>query len=160
MERRQHVGRYGVSGWKWACDVAEYARRIGAFTILDYGAGKGTLADTLGNVAVANYDPVTFPGDPPAADLVVCTDVLEFVESRSEVLAHIKSLARKGVFIAVPKHPWSKQREGLTIRSLEWWERQLAKYWTDYEADVVEFSGDVVIPYQGGNATPRLRFRA
>lgn len=146
---------YGVSGWRWASDVRRYADRMGVKTILDYGAGKGTLSERLANVS--NYDPITFPGDPEPADMVVCTDVLEFVEDHHDVLSHIQSLARKVVYIAVPKHPNDKASPDLLIREPMWWERLLAVYWPNYEADIVSATRYGVMEWREGD-TPRLRF--
>lgn len=147
-----HEGAYGVSGHKWAEIVLRQAERVRAYTILDYGAGKGTLKEALaGRIPVVNYDPVTFPIDPTAAGLVVCTDVLPFVEKDylPNVLDHIKKLAVKGVFIVVPFHPEHKGLEGQ--RPLSFWSKYLRKWWPDADA---QFSGTTL-----HGQTMRLEFR-
>ena len=145
-----HKQAYGVSGWKWGDDVLDLAKEVGASTVLDYGAGKGTLEKHLSDlIDIRSYDPITFPDTPEPADIVVCTDVLEFLgECRGDVLTHIKELARKAVFIAVPKHPKEKAEPGLTIESLDWWEELLAEYWPSYRCTRTTFG------------TPRLIFVA
>lgn len=134
---------YGTYGHKWADDIAALMDRIGARTVLDYGCGKATLSSI---VDARNYDPVTYPGDPGPADLVVCTDVLCFIEPDrvDDVLAHIHGLAVLAVFIIVPRHPNHKTVPN--PRDLEWWSTTLAGYWPYNEQAIV------------GRHTRRLRF--
>lgn len=139
----------GVSGYRWAADVVKLARETGASTVLDYGAGKGTLAGCIRNLEIRNYDPVTYPDHPETADIVVCTDVLEHVENLDAVLDHIQSLARMAVFFAVPKHPKEKKKPGLTIWPLSRWDRILRERWPECCSDVVKWAP---------NGTPRIRF--
>jgi|GEM_PF-2194595 len=149
MQRSLHAASYGVSGWKWAVPVAVLAGETGASTILDYGAGKGTLSKVLADhFDVRNYDPVTFPDAPGKADIVVCTDVLENVEpdGLDEVLCHIGTLAQKGIFIAIALHPEEKNRDGLVRRDPEEWFGLLRKFWPNGRADIV------------GTGTKRARF--
>lgn len=109
------------------------ARERGCWSVLDYGAGKGALAEALAGsgLDVRCYDPVTFPEPPEPADLVVCTDVMCFVDDDQvdDVLAHIRSLALKNVFFAVPLHPEHKAGPGLTRRPLDEWRDILDRYW-------------------------------
>lgn len=136
-----HKQPYGVSGWKWIPRIREVLSQFECFSVLDYGAGKGTLKEKLDDYApTANYDPITFPGDPEPADLVVCTDVLEHVEPecRDDVLSHIKALANKAVFIVVPLHPPEKHGPHLTSQPLDWWEDLLAEYWPKYITDRID----------------------
>lgn len=97
---------FGSQGYRWEGIVRGFARQIGAKSILDYGAGKGTLSEVLLEPPVTNYDPVTFPNLPDPHDLVVCTDVLPFVEPDclGAVLDHIKELANLAVLFVVPDH--------------------------------------------------------
>lgn len=114
LNRRAHeeMPNYGTVGHRWAPYVQRLAVRIGAQTILDYGAGKGTLAAALTDHTVAEYDPA-IPGkdEPPEpADLVVCTDVLEHVEGpcTDAVLDHILSVAGRGVLLVISCRVGSK----------------------------------------------------
>lgn len=120
---------FGISGHKWKGRVLAMATSLQAETILDYGAGKGRLASSLPAHRVTNYDPVTFPELPGPHDMVVCTDVLPFVEPslQKNVLDHIASLATKGAFIVVPDHG---DKYVPNRKSLAEWEAILAPYWS------------------------------
>lgn len=110
-ERTEPVGLhqlpYGAFGNRWRDWVLRIAHENGGKSILDYGAGKGLLAEAIGEaLPVQSYDPATFPEPPRPADIVVCTDVLIFVEPEylRPVIADIRRLARKAAFIIVPRH--------------------------------------------------------
>lgn len=139
---------YGVSGYRWAKQIAVFASKIGAEDILDYGAGKATLCSALPNVR--NYDPVTFPGEPSPADLVVCTDVLPFVEPSvfENVLDHITSLAIKGIFFIVPTHPPYKAHPHMVTRQPHEWAAILKQRWPHGQYQILD------------EGTKRLRFTA
>lgn len=149
-----HVHAYGVSGARWATDVIVAADQFGVTDVLDYGCGDASLAPHLERVGltVQNYDPVTYPQPPTAAGLVVCADVLPFVEKacRGAVLAHIRGLARRGVLIIVPEHPPEKQVRDQ--ETLEWWREELSLRWPKYEASVQRRLWKTPV-------TPRLFFR-
>lgn len=98
-------GRFGGSGFKHVNAVRDFADSIGAKSILDYGCGRGTLADALQGRDVRQYDPAIpeFAAMPEPADLVVCSDVLEHVEPEclDAVLAHLVSRARLGLYLSI-----------------------------------------------------------
>jgi hypothetical protein len=65
---------------------------------------------------------------PGFADLVVCTDVLEHVEPEllDTVLRHLRSLARKAVFVVIATRPSNKtlsdgRNAHLIVETAEWW---------------------------------------
>jgi 2-polyprenyl-3-methyl-5-hydroxy-6-metoxy-1,4-benzoquinol methylase len=99
---------YGGKGRKWAPTVAEIAKVHGCRSVLDYGCGQGSLALALraaGWSDVREYDPAV-PGKdalPAAADLVVCTDVLEHIEPVHmwSVLQHVRALSTKACFVVI-----------------------------------------------------------
>lgn len=76
---------YGVASLAFAPIVAQLIRDNGWLSVSDYGAGKRRLREGLARAGVEvdyrPYDPA-FPGygEPQAADLVCCIDVLEHVE--------------------------------------------------------------------------------
>lgn len=72
---------YGVGGAKHAPVVQKLAVSLKTTSVLDYGAGKGLLAQAL-PYPIWEYDPAipTKAAPPRPADLVVCTDVLEHIE--------------------------------------------------------------------------------
>jgi SAM-dependent methyltransferase len=131
---------YGGKGSKWADVVFELARNLQATSILDYGCGQGTLAAALrarektGLLRVDEYDPAIKGKDRPPlfADLVTCTDVLEHIEPErlDAVLAHLRALARKAVFVVIATRPASKnlsdgRNAHLIIESGDWWEARI-----------------------------------
>lgn len=85
--------KYGTHGKDWAAEV-RYLKALldvtyGDVSVLDFGCGKGTLADALApDVGVYQYDPgiaahLDFDWRNCAGKLVSCTDVLEHVEPRA-----------------------------------------------------------------------------
>lgn len=137
MQKKLHADPrgYGGRGDKWAGIVLQLAIEHGATSILDYGCGQGSLARTLrtsplGPIRVDEYDPA-IPGKdtpPDFADLVVCTDVLEHVEEErlDKVLAHLRMLARKALWVVVSTKGSNKvladgRNAHILIRPARWW---------------------------------------
>lgn len=128
---------YGRNGSRWAGRVLELLGRSGSVTVLDYGCGKGSLASSLPGVSVAEYDPA-IPGkdaDPQAADLVVCTDVLEHVEPEclQDVLDHLDRLARKALLVNVTLVTGRRRLPDGTpahrlVRDADFWRSQLQRF--------------------------------
>lgn len=121
---------YGTSGQKYSSDVERIAAQVGAETILDYGCGKCTLSKSLPHLNITNYDPCIEELDKPpaAADLVVCTDVLEHVEKEyiDSVINELKRLSRKAIFLYVGTIPACKnlpdgRNAHISIHDSEWW---------------------------------------
>src|SRR5687768_12774179 len=84
-----HVHRtifWGASGYSHAATVADYAEKLGAKTILDFGCGRATLKPTLLKINkllnISEYDPGIPELDvlPQSVDLLVANDVLEHIE--------------------------------------------------------------------------------
>lgn len=127
---------YGGKGAKWADIVEALARELGAWSILDYGCGQATLGTALRlrGWSARDYDPA-IPGkdQPPVfADLVVSTDVLEHIEpdKLDAVLAHLKLLARKAVFVVISTRPANKwlsdgRNAHLIVEDAAWWAARL-----------------------------------
>jgi 2-polyprenyl-3-methyl-5-hydroxy-6-metoxy-1,4-benzoquinol methylase len=149
-----HRNPYGVHGGRWANTIALLAYNVAAafdkpllsVSVLDYGCGKGTLSAALKNdLTVANYDPVTFPAMPlDAFDIVVCTDVLLFVErdKMRNVLQHIKSLAAHAVFIGIPDYPETRATPlakfaGLNRYPPAVWIQRLKTYWPQCTYEII-----------------------
>jgi hypothetical protein len=124
-------GRFGGSGFKHVTAVRDFADAIGAVSILDYGCGRGTLADALQDRDVRQYDPAIpqYAADPDPADLVVATDVLEHVEPEclDAVLNHLVGLARLGLYLSIATRPDGKKtlpdgrNPHLSLHRSEWW---------------------------------------
>ena len=148
MQQILHSEPYGEYGAKWAPTVEMLMRHHNASSVLDYGCGAGSLkrkvmeltdAQPMGRhagVRFDEYDPaIEGKNKPPMfADLVVCTDVLEHCEpDRLEnVLAHIRMLARKAVFLVVAIVPTAKvladgRNAHLIVRPANWWKKRVLK---------------------------------
>lgn len=142
VQRRMHAEKpnYAGSSGKYAKFVLAMAGQIEAETILDYGCGRGQLRSTLegGGYKTFEYDPSVAGKEAPPArcDMVACMDVLEHVEPQclDSVLAHIKSLAKKGVYLLVAtreanKHLPDGRNAHLIVESPDWWLEKLLRYW-------------------------------
>lgn len=130
---------YGGKGDKWAPAVVDLVAEYGATSVLDYGAGRGMLAvalrqDLKGFVRISEYDPAVQSKSamPSFADLVVCSDVLEHVEPEKleTVLAFLKILARKAVFVVIATRASNKtmadgRNAHLILEQDEWWKARL-----------------------------------
>lgn len=140
---RLHVENpaYGIGGKKHADTVLKIAEKLITpenkfVSILDYGCGKGTLAAAL-PFPIWEYDPA-IPGkdkEPRAAELVVCTDVLEHIELEllDNVLADLKRVTRSiGYFVISTRLAGKSYFDGSNthyiVRDKEWWENRLSKY--------------------------------
>lgn len=146
----QRPNGYGGKGKKWATAVQALAWTYDCTSILDYGCGEGSLITFLQAVNrddkfrskdfpprvtdYREYDPAVAGKDelPEAADLVCCTDVIEHIEPErlSTVLQHLKSLARKVLFLVIATRPSGKtltdgRNAHLILESPEWWGERL-----------------------------------
>jgi 2-polyprenyl-3-methyl-5-hydroxy-6-metoxy-1,4-benzoquinol methylase len=139
LQQRYSQPGWGGSGYHHWLVAAEYAYELGAQSILDYGCGRGSFkVALLDNVEtftdVREYDPGIVGKDtlPEPADLVVCTDVLEHIEPvlLTNVLAHIKSLARLGAFLIIATNRAKEtlpdgRNAHLIQQPAPWWMEQL-----------------------------------
>lgn len=78
---------YGVASVGYAPLVAEILKQVRATEMLDYGAGKGRLGQTLrqhiqGSLTIHHYDPAVpeWSAPPAPCGFVACIDVLEHIE--------------------------------------------------------------------------------
>lgn len=129
---------YGEKGHQQAERVKAVAKRFHCASILDYGAGKQTLAKALRSMGcrdVRDYDPaVAAIAAPPArADLVACLDVLEHVEPErlAATLDHLRELTGKILFLRVCTAPCTSKAlaDGSSphrlVRDRAWWIHEL-----------------------------------
>lgn len=141
--------KFGSAGHAWTDRVLGYMGNASSY--LDYGCGKGQLADAVQKYAKENnlaltvhrYDPVTQPEMPAPADFVTCCDVLEHVEPEKldNVLEHLQSLTvQRGLFV-ISMRPSNKtlpppdgRNAHLIIEKEPWWLARLAPY---FEVEVV-----------------------
>jgi len=138
----------GFSLYNHLATVKALANKVGARTLLDYGAGKGMLHDAkplklpngefidsldayLGLERTVRYDPgfAPFMKRPVGTfDLVICCDVLEHCpeEDIQWIMEDIAGHARRGVFMTVACYPAKKslpngENAHITIRPPAWW---------------------------------------
>ncbi len=131
--------QYGASGSRHAAQFLQIAKRFDCHSVLDYGAGKGTLKDSIGLVLdVREYDPAIpgKDGTPGPADMVVCSDVLEHVEpdSLDAVLDDIRRCTGKIAVLVVSTVPSAKhlpdgRNAHILVHPPAWWMPLLMKRW-------------------------------
>lgn len=78
---------YGVASVHYAPIVADVLKQVRAADLLDYGAGKGRLGETLNTLLpnpprIRHYDPARpeWSAPPQPCAFVACIDVLEHIE--------------------------------------------------------------------------------
>ena len=132
---------YGVGGSKHADTVIRLVNVLKKEcdtipSVLDYGCGKGYLAKAL-PFPIAEYDPAVVGKNesPRAADLVICTDVLEHIEPKKLpfVLDDLRRCVKQVGFFSI--HTGAAQKtlaDGrnthLIQRGKKWWMKRLAKF--------------------------------
>ena len=130
---------YGTNNTKdYIHIVRQLMEFLGTKDILDYGCGKGDLARFL-DFPIKEYDPAIPEKSaiPEPADIVVCTDVLEHVESEclDDVLSDLRRCVKRvGLFI-IPTHPSSKfladgRNAHLIQKGKTWWEERISAFFT------------------------------
>ena len=142
---------YGSYGGRHAEQVRALMSRRECRTVLDYGAGKGTLALAMPDVPVTNYDPVTFPDEPEPADFVACLDVLEHIEPEcfKAVFWHFRSKLLKAGFLTIATRPAQKvlpdgRNAHLLVKPAEWWLPKFEKRFSLVEV-LSDSSGELAI---------------
>ena len=103
IKRHAECPLYGSEGYKYKEIVRKLVESTKAKSVLDYGCGKGVLANKL-DFPIWEYDPVIEgkTSSPKAADLVICTNVLESVEDQclGDVLVDLSRCVKKvGYFV-------------------------------------------------------------
>lgn len=141
QQKAMHVSPrgYGAKGARWVSTVLAVRDAYRAGSILDYGAGQGSLSRAIQlatGTGCREYDPaIQGKDDPPDfADLVVCTDVLEHIEPAyvDNVITHLRQLARKAVFVVISTRPANKdlpdgRNAHLIVEPNEWWDARMRK---------------------------------
>ena len=136
-EERDSYGA-GHQTRQWYSMIEVLARKMGAVSVLDYGAGKGNFAQAYPHLMVEQYDPA-IPGldsPPEPHDFVICLDVLEHIEPDllDNVLDDIQRCAKKAVFLTVNMVPAGKflpdgRNAHLIQKPPEWWLPRLMQRW-------------------------------
>ena len=138
LHETNHSYGVGESTKQWYPHVVHFAQVLRAFSILDYGAGKGAMGSALSHLMITNYDPsIEDISEPPEPhDLVVSLDVLEHIEPEliDNVLDDIQRCAVKGVFLTVNMMPAHKtladgRNAHLLQRPIDWWLPKFMQRW-------------------------------
>lgn len=130
----------GVNSPLHAEHVLSIATEYGCRDLLDYGAGKGALGETLFSNGFTGdyhpYDPAIpyWSGTPQPADMVASIDVLEHIEPEciEAVLDDLKRCLRKVGFFTIGQAPAKKslpdgRNAHILIRPDEWWIERLGR---------------------------------
>lgn len=141
---------FGAKGFKWEDMVASLFISYRCASILDYGAGQGSLQAALNARGVAwkvqSYDPAVekFSADPAPADLVVCADVLEHVEGEKlgAVIDHLANLTRTALFVVVGLTPTAKtlsdgRQAHISLHPPTWWRAALGRRFRQTEEHAI-----------------------
>ena len=135
LNRQLHADRktYGAGGHKESSRIVGLCKRAGLREVLDYGAGKGSLAAALrkAKLQVTEYDPAV-PGKdvlPTGSwDVVTCIDVLEHVEPEhlAEVLGSILERTGTRAYFIIATRPAQKtladgRNAHLIVEPIHWW---------------------------------------
>jgi len=130
--------------------VMEVVRKIGAESVLDYGAGKGHLGEYLFTHGFTGdyrpYDPAIpiWADAPQPSDLVACCDVLEHIEPDclEAVLLDLRRVTRKaGLFLVNLREAKKTLPDGrnahLIVKPAEWWRERIAEHFVISDEDEV-----------------------
>jgi hypothetical protein len=132
LQKQLHVtnDKYGISGAKYA-DIVRQIAKWGRLSVLDWGAGKCTLAKALGPAyRVTNYDPCVegLEATPDPHPVVACTDVLEHIEPHlvNDVLAELRRLTTQRILMVISTRPATKiladgRNAHILLHDAEWW---------------------------------------
>lgn len=149
---RRHTD-YGNSGHFHAPRVfmagAQLHRKLGSCSILDYGAGPGSLKKALDRafpeipgMTFHEYEPALEGKDqePQPADLVFCGDVLEHVEEEctDAVIQHLADLTKHLLIAVVALQPAKKtlpdgRNAHICLKPSLWWLSKLRRHFVIVE---------------------------
>lgn len=168
-ELHERAPSYGTGAWRKGEHVIEILAHEEYKTVLDYGCGKGLLAQDLGHVAdVREYDPAIAGKDAPPepAELVCCFDVLEHVEPDylKRVLIDLRRVTQTELFVTISTIPSSQtladgRNAHLIQKDSEWWREQFpAQDWrvVSWDAHEHEIWGRLKPLYQLGDIKAKM----
>ena len=147
---------WGTKGDQWLKAVHAIMEVYDCASVLDYGAGRAKLGETLKKegVDVQSYEPAFGDSiqDCKPADLVVCTHVLEHVEKdcMSQVLEDFRGLAKKAVFVVVDDGDSSKvwpdgRNSNLNQKDPCQWVKYLRKYFSGRSWDFIRVNRKMLL---------------
>lgn len=124
---------YGVASMQYAPLVTSLINALEINEMLDYGCGKGRLAQSINpdrQVTIELYDPAMpdFSEPPSPREFVCCIDVLEHIEPDclDDVLDDLKRLTKRVGFFSIHTGPAVKTLDDgrnahLIQESYRWW---------------------------------------
>ena len=133
---------YGVASVQFAPLVTNIINKLGVTELLDYGAGKGRLAENIRpdhKMEIELYDPARpeWSEAPNPRDFVTCIDVLEHIEPDllDNVLDDLKRVTRGVGFFTIHTGPAVKtlsdgRNAHLIQEDFRWW---LPKLWERFD---------------------------
>ena len=146
---------YGIASLSFAPIVADFIRQTGVRSVSDYGAGKqnllvGLKSQGIDSIEYYPYDPAFKEyGEPQAADLVCCIDVLEHIEpDRLEnVLLDLAKITVNYGFFSIHMGPAAKtlldgRNAHLIQEPSSWWLPKLSKYFDVLHLQSHQMMGD------------------
>ena len=135
--------------------MADFIRQTGVRSVSDYGAGKqnllvGLKSQGIDSIEYYPYDPAFKEyGEPQAADLVCCIDVLEHIEpDRLEnVLLDLAKITVNYGFFSIHMGPAAKtlldgRNAHLIQEPSSWWLPKLSKYFDVLHLQSHQMMGD------------------
>jgi 2-polyprenyl-3-methyl-5-hydroxy-6-metoxy-1,4-benzoquinol methylase len=158
-QQRMHrdLPNYGVASVEFAPKVSNLINNLGIRKILDYGAGKGRLGQSLElnhPATVTLYDP-GIPGiddAPEPHEMVCCIDVLEHIEPEylDSVLDDLKRVTQRIGFFTIHTGPAMKvlsdgRNAHLIQKGPEWWLPKIMERFELHAYNRVSNSGFLVI---------------
>lgn len=138
LQNEHQDENWGTTGARYSgYALRDVLRRGYLQSVLDYGAGKGTMAQEFPELQWTEYDP-GIPGKDVKPhvgsrfDLVVCTDVMEHVEGDKvdAVIAELATYTGTVLFVDIACYPTGKLFESgpyagqdlhITLETPEWW---------------------------------------
>lgn len=132
---------YGTASTVFAPIVSRICDDYEVQELLDYGAGKGRLAQSLKvnhRMRVQQYDPAIpdFADDPEPTEMVACIDVLEHIEPNllENVLDDLQRVTQSIGLFTVATEPAMKflddgRNAHLTIEPSSWWLPKILERW-------------------------------
>ena len=141
MQAKLHEdANYGIASTFYAPIVDKVIQSNQVKEILDYGAGKCRLRDSLtSSVKYTPYEPSNplWADKPEPCEMVVCIDVLEHIEPEclDDVLDDLQRLVIKYGFFTIHTGPAQKvlpdgRNAHLTQEPLSWWNEKLESRFT------------------------------
>ena len=138
--KEQHIlhqdPAYGAGSHRYVHLLTSIIKHEKLESVLDYGAGKGTLAAEMRKIGieVTEYDPAV-PGKENGrcrSDLVVCIDVMEHIEPdcMDDVIYDLSQMTRKKLFLDIAtkfdKHRWltDGRNSHQVVEEGKWWENK------------------------------------